>query len=86
MGVRFDQNAVLIQHFRTDWSEQTVDPNQTPQNVASDQGPHCLPLIQQFSHTPRDIKIDFFFQFEDNMVWSFIQFKKLKKIKIKINK
>ena len=26
----------------------SVDPDQTPQNAASDQGPHCLPLIQQF--------------------------------------
>ena len=26
-----------------------VDPDQTPQNAASDQGLHCLPFIQ-FSH------------------------------------
>ena len=26
----------------------SVDPDQTPQNAASDQGLHCLPPIQQF--------------------------------------
>ena len=26
----------------------SVDPDEMPQNVASDQGPHFLPLIQQF--------------------------------------
>ena len=26
----------------------SVDPDQTPQNAASDEGLHCLPLIQQF--------------------------------------
>ena len=26
----------------------SVDPDQTPQNAASNQGLHCLPLIQQF--------------------------------------
>ena len=25
-----------------------LDPDQTPQNAASDQGLHCLPLTQQF--------------------------------------
>ena len=28
--------------------ENSVDPDETPQNVASHQGPRCLPLIQQF--------------------------------------
>ena len=28
----------------------SVDPDQMPQNVASDQSLHCLPLIQQFLH------------------------------------
>ena len=26
----------------------SIDPDQTPQNAASDQGLHCLPVIQQF--------------------------------------
>ena len=30
-----------------------------PQNVASDQGLHCLPLIQQFLGTSAGSKIDF---------------------------
>ena len=29
-------------------SANSIDPNQTPQNAASDQDLHCLPLIQQF--------------------------------------
>ena len=29
-----------------DRPEQTVDPDETPQNAASHQGLHCLPLIQ----------------------------------------
>ena len=37
-----------------------VDPDQMPQNVASDQGLHCLPLIQQFLDTSTDSKIDLF--------------------------
>ena len=31
---------------RQSWAN-SVDPDQTPQNAASDQGLHCLPLIQQ---------------------------------------
>ena len=32
----------------TDMPEQTVDPDEMPQNAVSHQGLHCLPLIQQF--------------------------------------
>ena len=31
---------------RQAWTN-SVDPDQTPQNAASDQGLHCLPLVQQ---------------------------------------
>ena len=48
MGVRFDQSAVFTLCIRKDSPEQTVDLDQTQQNTASDQGLHCLPLIQQF--------------------------------------
>ena len=42
----------------TDKSEQTVvDPDQMPHNVASDQGLHYLPLIQQFLDTSTGIKM-----------------------------
>ena len=41
-GVRFDQTTVLT------GLSNGVDPDQTPQNAASDQGLHCLPLVQQF--------------------------------------
>ena len=43
--VRFDQITVLYK--KTGLSKQ-YSPNQTPQNAASDQGLHCLLLIQQF--------------------------------------
>ena len=29
-------------------SKNSVDPDQTPQNAASDQGPYCLSLIKKF--------------------------------------
>ena len=44
---------------RQDWLNR-VDPDQMPQNAASDQGLHCLPLIQQFLHTSTDSKLDLF--------------------------
>ena len=43
-----DQTTVLTLCIRKDSPEQTVCPDHTPQNAASDQGLHCLPLIQQF--------------------------------------
>ena len=33
----------------------SVDPDQTPQNAASDQGLHCSPLIKHFLDTPTGI-------------------------------
>ena len=39
-----------------------VDPDQM-QNVACDQGQHCLPLIQQFLDSKSCNEIDFFFFF-----------------------
>ena len=50
MGVRarFDQMSVLTLRIWKDRPEQTVDSDQTPENAASDLGPHCLPLILQF--------------------------------------
>ena len=35
----------------TDRSEQTVDPDETPQKAVSHQDLNCLPLIQQFLDT-----------------------------------
>ena len=37
-----------------------VDPDLMPQKVASDQGLHCLPLIQQFLDSWIGSKMDFF--------------------------
>ena len=41
-------------------SSNSVDPDQMPQNVASDQGLHCLPLIQHFLDTSTGSKIRLF--------------------------
>ena len=38
----------------------SVDPDQMPQNVASDQGLYCLPLIQQLLDTSTGSKNDLF--------------------------
>ena len=38
--------TIIILDIERDWPEQT-DPDQTLQNVATEQGLHCLPLIQQ---------------------------------------
>ena len=35
-----------------------ADPDQMPQNAASDLGLHCLPLIQQVLDTSTGIKMD----------------------------
>ena len=35
-----------IPGIRTEVWANSVDPDRTPQNAASDQGLHCLPLIQ----------------------------------------
>ena len=37
-----------------------VDPDQMLQNLASDQGIHCLPLIRQYLHTLIDSKNEHF--------------------------
>ena len=48
-GVRFDKITVLTLRIRADRPEQnSLDPDQTPQKAASDQGLHCLLLTQQF--------------------------------------
>ena len=40
--------TVITLCIGTDRPEQTVDPDQMPQNTASDQDLHCLPYIQQY--------------------------------------
>ena len=47
VGVRFDQITVLTLRIRKDKSEEPV------QHTATDQGLHCLPLIQHFLHIHR---------------------------------
>ena len=48
MNIRI--NACYYRNYSKFWDRQawpnSVDPDQTPQNAASDQGLHCLPLIQ----------------------------------------
>ena len=41
-------------------SANTVDPDETPQNAASHQGLHCLPLIQQVLDTTSGSKLYLF--------------------------
>ena len=43
-GVWFDQFTILTLRIPKIQAN-SVDPDQMPQNVASDQGLHCLPLI-----------------------------------------
>ena len=38
--------TVITLFIGTEMPEQAVDPNQAPQNAASDQSHQCLPLIQ----------------------------------------
>ena len=44
---------------RQAWAN-SEDPDQTPQNAASDQGLHCLPLIKQFLNKLTDSKMEMF--------------------------
>ena len=51
-----------IYHMYSDkqtWAN-SIDPNETPQNAASQQGLHCLPLIQQFLDRTSDSKLYLF--------------------------
>ena len=48
---------------RQAWAN-SVDPDETPQNAASHQNLHCLPLIQQFLDTPSGSKL-YLFKFEN---------------------
>ena len=38
--------------------QNSVDPDQPPQNAAADQGLHCLSLIQQFLDTSTSCEMD----------------------------
>ena len=44
--------------IQTDRPEQTVDPDQMPHSVASDQYLHCLRLVHQFFDTLTGSEID----------------------------
>ena len=44
---------------QTAWAN-GVDPDETPQNAASHQGLHCMPLIQQFLYTTSGSKVYLF--------------------------
>ena len=46
MSIFEEYGAVKLSNQHA-WAN-SLDPDQTPQNAASDQGLHCLPLIQQF--------------------------------------
>ena len=52
----------LYQHKNTDRQAiaNSLDPNKTLQNRASDQGLHCLPIIQHFLHSSTGGQTDMF--------------------------
>ena len=50
--------------------QSSVDPDQMTQNVASDQGPQCLTLIQQFLNTSTGRKMDLLKNVRTSMVES----------------
>ena len=54
----FSMNTVFILKYsdRQAWAN-SVDPDQTPQNAASDQGLHCLKIIQQFFFSDTSVEI-----------------------------
>ena len=52
--VRFDQISVLTLRIRTGLGN--VDPDKTPQNVASDQGQHCCHSPNNFAHISQVVK------------------------------
>ena len=47
LGVDLIKLRYFTYSERQAWAN-SVDPDQAPQNAASDQGLHCLPLIKQF--------------------------------------
>ena len=47
-GVGFIKSSNLLYVFGQTGRENSIDLDQTPQNAASDQGLHCLPLAKQF--------------------------------------
>ena len=55
-GVPFDKITVLTLNSDRVTSANSAAPDQTPQNAASDQGLHRLPLIQQFCTRSQAVK------------------------------
>ena len=51
-----------IYHMYFNWQawSNSVDPDETPQNAATHQSLHCLPLVQQFLDTTSGSKIYLF--------------------------
>ena len=47
-GVPFDKITVLSLYLDRQTIANSVDSDQMPQTAVSDQGLHCLPLIQQY--------------------------------------
>ena len=54
------KHAIITLSIGTDRPEQSVAPDQMPHSVASDQGLHCLQLIQQFLDRSTGSKLDLF--------------------------
>ena len=49
---------IYHKYWKIQTSANSKDPDQMPQNVASDQGLHCLPFIQQFLDPTIGSKMD----------------------------
>ena len=51
LGWRANANKIDLTHYG--WLANSADPDQTPQNAASDQGLHCLQSVQPLSFRPK---------------------------------
>ena len=49
-------DTIITLNIGRDAFVNNVDPDQTPQNAASDQGLHCLPYIQQYIRTHQAVE------------------------------
>ena len=60
IGVRYLMKLPYMSQIFGQRGLDSVDPDQTPQNAASDQGLHCLSFIHQFVDTSTGCRIDLF--------------------------
>ena len=58
--IYFSENSALVTlSVQTDrYQQNNVNPNPMPQNTVSEQGLHCLPLIEEFLDSPTSSGMD----------------------------